>query len=115
MKVKTADTFRGLTIGGLAGLVLVAILGNIGPVRRDCEVYQGWTRGANEEIICVFDPEKRDKRGLDAQYPLVGSPELKNSLKIGKKYCFEYKEPIAPWALKELVGTPQPADEAREE
>lgn len=107
MKVKTADRVSGLIIGGLAGLLFIAGIagvGNIGPTRKACEIYRGWTRGADGEKIFVFDPKKRDERGLDVQYPLVGDAELENSLKIGNKYCFEYKDPIAPWATKRLVS-----------
>ena len=113
MKQKTADAISGLTIRTTAGLALLLGLTFVGPTKRGCEVYQGFTKVDNE-IVYVFDPKPKNERGLDSKYPLVGEDSLRNSMIRGKKYCFEYKKPLAPWAPKELVGTPQLADESRE-
>ena len=87
------------------GLVAVVGLGigleNIGKTKRDCEVYQGYTL-IDDRVNYVFDPEKEYNRVGSPKYSLEGDSKLIDSLKIGERYCFELKEPTAPWASRKL-------------
>jgi hypothetical protein len=109
---KTLKTLLAIFVIGVGSKVG---LENIGPVKRDCEIYQGYHINAPDgEIIYVFDPQNLNNRRGSPKHLLVGNPALMNSMIEGERYCIESRDPIAPWAPKELVGTPQPANEARE-
>ena len=72
-----------------------------------CEIYQGY-RNFDGERIYFFDSNKEDERSLSPKYPpLAGDYKLKDSLTIGQRYCFEFKDPITPWGIKSIVGIPQ--------
>ena len=88
MKTKTGI----LSSLGLFGVVIgLTIFENTGPTRRDCEIYQGHTWGETS-VNYVFDPESPDTRAGFPRHSLEGNPALKDSLTIGEKYCFDYKE-----------------------
>lgn len=114
MKAKTIGVIGGVSVALVTGLALMMRPENIGPTKSACEIYRGWTMSPDGENIFVFDPKKRDERGLDIEYPLVGEDSLRNSMVIGRTYCFDYTDSVVPGVSKKLVGTPRLADESRE-
>ena len=97
MKTKTL-------LGGLAvGIAALIGLDNTGPIQRDCEVYQGYTVEPSEGAVnYVFDPTEVYSRSGYPKYVIEGNPELADSLKIGERYCFEFKDPKVFWASDKL-------------
>ena len=71
------------------------------------EIYQGWTR-VTGKVNYVFDSKDFDSRvdkfgNLRApKYILRGENFLRDSLEIGKKYCFEIESLYLPWAVEEI-------------
>lgn len=104
MKTKTLLAALGTVIGLGIGLE------NMGSKKTDCEVYQGYTQIVPDaDVIYVFDPEKAYSRRGPARYVAEGDPALRDSLRIGEKYCFELMDPIFPLAYTKLKSV-NPAD-----
>ena len=105
-------TLKSILAVLVLGVGLKVGLENIGPVKNDCEIYQGHHINApDEETVYVFDPQSLDKRNGSPKYIIRGNPKLKDSLMIGKKYCFELKDSIAPWAPRKLISIHQPINQ----
>ena len=87
--------------------VSVATMGtleNTGPIKKDCEIYQGYTNGFDQRTLYVFDSLPYYKRDSLPRHIIGGGPELRNSLleeeAIGKRFCFTYMEPMFPFGGK---------------
>lgn len=104
--MKTRKIIGGLGLIAIAGLGGLTVLENVGPTKYGCEVYRG--EGLNlkgDAIEFVFDSSRKEYReGRTPQYTIQGDEEIKNQLKIGTAYCFDYTNPIvgSPKRLRNL-------------
>jgi hypothetical protein len=97
--MKTSTFFTGLLVFGAAAVSLE----NIGKKYSACETYQGYTEDPKGEgTFYVFDHQGIEARTRDARFSMIGNGELKDSLRIGDRYCFAYMDPINPLASLKL-------------
>ena len=71
---------------------------NTGPTRNACEIYQNHAENdMSANVAYIFNPTPIQARDI-ARYSIIGNAALRDSLKIGDRYCFIYIEPLIPLA-----------------
>lgn len=89
--MRTRTKIIGLAL--IAGLI--GGLNNFGPKRNGCDTYQGRNVIDQTSNTYVFDPSALEQRGSrDPAYAIEGSEDIVGKLDIGKRYCFDYTEPV---------------------
>lgn len=105
----------------IAAITLAASLiagENTGPTRNACEIYQNHAENdMSANVAYIFNPTPITTREV-ARYSIVGNAALRDSLKMGDRYCFTYTEPLIPWAdfkLKSIRSASREGLESRAE
>ena len=84
-------------IGGaaaLAGILSIPLIfRDTTTYSTGCETYQGHRRGPDGEISFYFDEKTLEERGNEPiNHALLGNPELRNELEIGRDYRLQINE-----------------------
>ena len=95
-------------------MATMGALENIGPIKKDCEVYQGYTNGFDQRTLYVFDSLPYYERNSLPEHMIEGDPGLRDSLleeeAIGKRFCFTYMKPMFPFSNKVIKTLSQTSD-----
>lgn len=100
---KMNKSLKALLIGGMFTGAILA--GNINKTYESgCETYQGYSNIESGRVY-VFDSKPiglRETRG--PKYGALGESSLKDSLEMGKDYCFELEKSSIPGSFAKIVS-----------